>query len=214
MDSIEAAIQLPPPQPWSFFLLSVLLTCLLAAAEVVAAFRDTTYSPWRCLFNGWSLPLFLFYGSLTLLLGVVLSENGVLPQTWTAAVALGLAGPALFRTRVKFFQPISGADGPAANLEKMTTGVQTFCFDQIKRQLARRRMSTRVELARQSEEALEERLRALVPPADFPRIEALIDERREEKPESVKAFLVALIEERDPAALDHPVSHPPEPPPP
>lgn len=213
MDSIEAVIQLPAPGPWSFFLLAVLLTCLLAAAEVVAAFRNTTYSPWRCLFNWWSLPLFLFYASLTLLLGVVLSENGVLPRTWTGAVVLGLGGPALFRTRVKFFQPISGAGGPSANLEKMTTGVQTFCFDQIKRQVARRRMATRVDLARQSEDALLERLRALVPPADFPLIEALIEGRRKERPGSVKAFLVALIEERDPAALDHPVSRPPEPPP-
>lgn len=204
MDPSAGTVEIPPPTPLLFFLLAVGLTLLLAAAEIVAAFRETNYSPWRSLVNRWAFPLYLFYGSLTLLLGLILFENGVLPFSYTGAVILGLAGPIVFRTRIKLFQPISGAGGPAANLEKVMTGVQTFCFDQITRHLARQRMARKEEAARRSEDALLERLRALYSPQELQGLTTLIEERRAKEPDSVRAFLVALLEERDPGALEHP----------
>jgi hypothetical protein len=197
-------IDIPPPDLQLFFLLAVGLALLLAVAEVVAAFRDTTYDPWRALVSRWAFPLYGFYTLITLLLGLILFENGVLPRSYTGAVLLGLAGPAAFRTRIKLFQPISGAGGPVANLDKILTGLQTFCFDQIKRALARRRMTRKERAARHSEAALLERLRALYSPAELERLTPLIETRREREPESVRAFLVALIEERDPGALEQP----------
>lgn len=202
--SPDGTIAVPPPDLLRFLLLAVGLTLLLAAAEIVAAFRNTTHSPWRSVVNRWALPLYLFYLLLTLLLGLLLFENEVLPLTYTGAVILGLAGPAVFRTRIKLFQPISGAEGPTANLEKVMTGVQTFCFDQIKRQLARERMARKEEAARHSEEALLERLRALYSPQELEGLTKLIEERRAKEPESVRAFLVSLLEQKDPGALEHP----------
>ena len=118
---------------------------------------------------------------------------------------LGLAGLGKFRTRIRLFQNISGKEGPSANLERLVAGMQSFCFTQINRRLSRRRVLHKERvLMKVSEEALRARLRAVYPAEKLTHIDTLVDERREISPESVRALMIALIEEQDPYALDHP----------
>ena len=101
----------------------------------------------------------MLYALLTVLLGLVLIENHVLKPSWTGAILLGLAGPAIFRTRIRLFQNISGKEGPSANLERLVAGMQSFCFTQINRRLSRRRVLHKERvLMKVSEEALRARL--------------------------------------------------------
>ncbi len=196
---------LPAIDVLAFYAVAVALSVLLAVAEVGAAYKDTSHSPFRTVLSPWALPLYLLYASLTVLLGLVLIENRVLKPSWTGAILLGLAGPAIFRTRIRLFQNISGKEGPSANLERLVAGMQSFCFTQINRRLSRRRVLHKERLlARVSEEALRARLRAVYPSEKLAHLETLIEERREIDPDSVRALLITLIEEQDPYALDHP----------
>jgi hypothetical protein len=103
------------------------------------------------------------------------------------------------------FQNISGKEGPSANLERLVAGMQSFCFTQMNRRLSRRRVLHKERvLMKVSKEALRARLRAVYPADKLTRIEALVEERREIGSESVRALTIALIEEQDPYALDHP----------
>ena len=184
------------------FLIAVILSLLLALTEVASAFRDR---PWHAVFNPWAIPLYVLYGLLTILLGLVLFENDVLSINWTSAILLGLAGPALFKTQVKLFKPISGQEGASASLERLVSGVQQFCFAQINRGLAKERISRKEQLTTEPEDRLLKRLRALYPDEEYQKIEPLIRERQEAEPSSVKALIVDLIERKDPEALNHPL---------
>jgi hypothetical protein len=196
---------LPAIDPLAFYGVAIALSVLLAVAEVGAAYKDTSHSSFRTILSLWALPLYLLYALLTVLLGLVLIENQVLKPSWTGAILLGLAGPAIFRTRIRLFQNISGKEGPSANLERLVAGMQSFCFTQINRRLSRRRVLHKERvLMKVSEKALRARLRTVYPAEKLARIEALVDERREIGPESVRALMIALIEEQDPYALDHP----------
>lgn len=90
---------LPAIDPLAFYGVAIALSVLLAVAEVGAAYRDTSHSPFRTILSLWAPPLYLLYALLTVLLGLVLIENHVLKPSWTGAILLGLAGPAIFRTR-------------------------------------------------------------------------------------------------------------------
>ena len=114
---------------------------------------------------------------------------------------LGLAGPAVLKSHVKLFKPVSGGEGLTASLERLTTQLQDFSFSQIKRALAQERLARKERLARLPEDRLKERLQAIYTATEMAKIEPLIDERRAADPDSVGAFIISLIEKRDPDAL-------------
>lgn len=199
----EPAI-LPPP-PFLFFLIAVVLSLLLALAELVAAFRESAYSLVRAVWHPWALALYAFYGLLTLILGLIVLETGLFDYSWTAAVALGLGGPILLRSRIHLFRPLGEArEGAALHLEKIVGGVQDFCFAQINDSLAWKRIRRKEALAQQDEEYLLRRLRAVYG-QEFGKIEALLNEQRQQAPASVKWLMVNLLEAKDPKALDQPL---------
>lgn len=56
------------------------------------------------------------------------------------------------------------------------------------------------------EATLRSRLQALCTPEEFQRLSQLIDERRKAEPESVRAFIVALVAQKEPSVLDEPLT--------
>jgi hypothetical protein len=144
---------------------------------------------------------------LTFLLAEILLEHEAIAPSWTAAVALGILGPALFKSQAKLFRPISGEGGLNANIERLMQGVQRFCFSQINASLSYARIKAKERLAVQDELALEQRVQTLYGDQDYQgRIKVLIDERRQDAPETVRAFLVDLIERKDPNFLERPLN--------
>ena len=178
------------------------ISLLVAICEVAAAFREGPFSTWHAVRHRWGVPFYAFYIILTILLGLVLVEHEVLGANWTSALILGLAGPAVFKTQVKLFQPVSGSKGLTASLERVTTGIQQFCFAEINRSLAQERLKTKETLARIDQARLLERLQAVYSAEELSKIDHLIEERRNTDPSSVNAFIVALIERKNPDALD------------
>ena len=190
------------------------ISLLVAICEVAAAFREGPFSTWHAVRHRWAVPFYAFYIILTILLGLVLVEHEVLGANWTSALILGLAGPAVFKTQshlyrlfqpvsvLKLFQPVSGSKGLTASLERVTTGIQQFCFAEINRSLAQERLKTKETLARIDQARLLERLQAVYSAEELSKIDHLIEERRNTDPSSVNAFIVALIERKNPDALD------------
>lgn len=185
-----------------FALLGIGLSVLVGMSEVAMAFReDKRIELWRVVIHPWAAPLYGLYALLTSLIGIVLFENDVLTMSWTAAIALGLAGPTLFKTQVSVFRSISGEDEVGASVARLVTGLQQLCFTQINLALSRERVRRKERLARQETDKLLQRLRALCHEQQFLAFEPLIAERREREPASLKALIVDLIEQVDPAAL-------------
>lgn len=186
-----------------FFLIALPLALLLAVSEVAAAFTDKPHTV-RAVFSPWALPFYALYLLLTFLMGKVLIEQLSISLNWTSAIALGLMGPALFKTQTKLFRPISGDKGELnANLERIISGLQQFCFAQISIALARHRLALKERRAEHSEDELLHRLRTVAGSAFFEeKLKPLIDERRERDPATLRLFLVELILQQDPHALD------------
>ena len=193
-----------PLNIWTFYFVAFFLSVLNAAMEVAAAFRDKQHGIRHTVFHPWSWLLYGWYCGLTLLVGQVLFEQGVLKLSWVGAIALGLLGPALFRTHVKLFQPISGKQGPSANLEKLIAGIQSFCFEQINRSLSRARIHQKENLLKVDEAALLQRLQLVSTNDEYQKATALIEERSQADPKSVRPLILELIENKDPLALTVP----------
>lgn len=207
-----AAILLPGSlsEPAAFFTVALGLSLLLAVAEVAGAYRDKP-KPWRAVINPWALPFYLLYLLLTFLMGMVLLEHELIEPSWTSAAVLGLLGPALFKTQTKLFRPLSGGGDINANIERIVQSVQGFCFAQINASLSYRRIAHKERLAAGDSAALEQRVQTLYGDSEYQtRVKPLIDERRSVAPGTVNAFLVDLIERKDPNFLEHPLNSSPQ----
>ncbi len=165
--------------PLIFFLIALSLALLLAVSEVAAAFVKKS-DPLRAVFCVWAYPFYGLYLLLTFLIGMVLVEQLSIQFNWTNAIALGLMGPALFKTQMKLFLPISGGKGEVnANIERIISSVQIFCFEQIGIALARHRIALKHKRSEQREDDLIKRLQLVAGTETYQqRIEPLLQERQ------------------------------------
>lgn len=205
------------PADWSlfpgdslpFFLIALGLSLTVAVGEVAGAFRTKPLSV-KAIFHQWALPYYGLYLLFTYLVARILLEYQVITPGWGSAVAVGLLGPTLLKTQVKLFKPLSGSEGLTANLEQILTGVQQFCFDRISIDLGHRRIDQKLAVARMDEGQLEKLVEAIFGDSQYQATyKPMIEERREQAPESVRALLIALIEKENPSLLERLEDEPP-----
>lgn len=181
---------------------------LLAATEIAAAFKD---DPWPAICNRWAAPLYAFYALLPLLIGRILQENQVMAvDSLTQALALGLGGPALLRTRVQLFQSVNGQSDFSAKADQIIAGLQEFCRAQITRDLGRasaERRETVLGNAAIDNEQLRQRLLSLYPHSEHDDLAARLGAVAQHNPQQLRPLLIALIDARDSEALDRPFNN-------
>jgi hypothetical protein len=198
-----------PGDSWPFFLIALGLSLLVGMAEVAGAFRDKAQAV-KAVLHRWALPYYGLYLLLTYLIGRILLEYTAMTPSWTAAVILGILGPSLFKTQIKLFKPLAGAEGLNASLERALTGVQQFCFEQISLDLIHRRIGQKLALNQVDESRLEKLVEAIYGDEQYQKTyKSMIDDRRQHDPRSLRALLVALIEKENPAMLEQLESEPP-----
>jgi hypothetical protein len=185
--------------PFSVFLAVVLsLSTLFILSEVAASFQWKGLPPFRVLFNPWALLLYTIYAGITLLLTLLLWERQVLSFSLSWAVVLGLGGPQLLNLKLSFTPLSQQKDKFQLSFEELFSRLRLFCFAQIQDSLADRRLKYKALQLKKSEDELIQHLEVLCPAEVYQNLLQLINERRQKAPQTIKSFLVDLIEKYDP----------------
>lgn len=182
--------------------LALAVTVSFILLEVGAAFKWQGDSLRRILCHRAALWLYAGYGAVTLAAGLFLRERGFIHYTFCEAIVLGLAVPQLLHLNLRFFSPIHDeGTGFHASLNKYLSNLRQFCYLRIRRSLRLEEMENLevlVEHLDQEEPQLLQRLKAVSSPEEYAHILELVEERRRLNPQTVKAFLVLLLERYDP----------------
>jgi hypothetical protein len=185
--------------PLSVFLAVVLsLSTLFILSEVAASFQWKGLPSFRVLFNPWALLLYTIYAGITLLLTLLLWERQVLSFSLSWAVVLGLGGPQLLNLKLSFAPLSQQKDKFQLSFEELFSRLRLFCFAQIQDSLANRRLNYKALQLKKSEDELVQHLEVLCPAEVYQGLLKLIEERRQKAPQTIKSFLVDLIEKYDP----------------
>ncbi len=184
--------------PLAFFAIVLSLSTLFILSEVAASFQWKGLPPFRVLFNPWALLLYAIYGGITFLLALLLWERQVLSFSLSWAVLLGLGGPQLLKLKLSFTPLSDPKDKFQLSFEELFTRLRLFCFTQIQDSLANRRLKYKAQQLQKDEIELIQRLELLCPAEVYQNLLKLILERRQKAPQTIKSFLVDLIEKYDP----------------
>jgi hypothetical protein len=184
--------------PKVFFAVVFSLSTLFILSEVAASFQWKGTPPFRVLFNPWALLLYAIYGGIILLLTLLLWERNVLSFSLSWAVLLGLGGPQLLKLKLSFTPLSDPSDKFQLSFEELFSRLRLFCFTQIQDSLANRRLTYKALQLGKSENELIQQLELLCPAGVYQDLQKLIDERRQKAPQTIKSFLVDLIERYDP----------------
>jgi len=185
--------------PLPFFFTVVLgLSTLFILSEVAASFRWKGLPPYRVLFNPWALLLYGIYGGIILLLTLLLWERQVLSFSLSWAVLLGLGGPQLLKLKFSFTPLSDSKDKFQLSFDELFSRLRLFCFAQIQDALAARRLAHKALQLKKSEAELLTQLELVCAAEVYQNLLKLVEERRQKAPQTLKSFLVDLIEKYDP----------------
>jgi len=181
-----------------FFAVVLSLSTLFILSEVAASFRWKGLPAYRVLFNPWALLLYGIYGGITLLLTLLLWQRNVLSFSLSWAVLLGLGGPQVLNLKFSFSPVSDQKDKFQISFEELFSRLRLFCFSQIQDSLANQRLAHKALQLRKTEAELIKQLELVCPAEVFQTLDSLIQERRQKAPQTIKSFLVDLIEKYDP----------------
>jgi hypothetical protein len=166
--------------------------------EVGAAFDWQGYSLFTILFHPWALLLYGAYGAVTLAVAIFLTNQLHLQLSLFGWGITGLIVPQLTRLKLNIFSPISDETGHFhVSLAGFFSKLRWACFCRIGVTLADRRKKEKEALISKSQEDLLAWLRLVCSPEIFEVCLNLVQERRQQDPVSVKAFILSLLEKYD-----------------